>query len=289
MRKFLIYFAFLSVFFMIADSFGSQVVVDKIVATVEGQPITAYELENIAGFYRAKNTKALLNKVINDYVLMHYAKKSGIVVTDEDVDKYIDNLAAKNNLSPDMFLRKIESSGLDIKYYKTGIRLALYRRKFALRMFAPTIHITDTDIERYYKLHKKEFKTNPVLVMSIISVKDKKLANSIYEQLKNGADFMSLKKKFSMDRANERAIPLSAFNKQIQNELKGLNVGDISNIIEANNVYYIVKILDKKGENVNLETMKDRIRNILFAQRIESKLASWLKMVKSRTDIEIFQ
>ncbi len=289
MRKVLISFAFLSVFFMVKTSFGAQVVVDKIVATVEGQPITAYELENIAGFYRVKNTKALLNKVIDDYVLMYYAKKSGIVVTDEDVEKYIDNLAVRNNMSPDMFLKKVESSGLDIEYYKKGIRLALYRRKFALRMFAATIHITDTDIERYYKLHKKEFKTNPVLVMSIISVKDKKLANSIYEQLQNGADFMSLKKKFSMDTASERAIPLSAFNKQIQNELKGLSVGGISNIIEANNVYYIVKILDKKGANVTLETMKDRIRNILFGQRIESKLASWLKMVKTRTDIEIFQ
>ncbi len=287
MKKVFIMLLLLPLFFS-SVCFAERVVADRIVATVEGQPITAYELENIAGFYKAKNAKELINRVINDYVIMYYAKKMGIVVTDEDVDRYIDNLARRNNLSPDVFLEKVKGSGIDLSYYREGIKLGLYRKKFTIRMFAPTIRITKTDIERYYKLHKNEIKTNPVLVMSVISLKDKNLAEKIYQKLKNGGDFLVLKKQFSLDKVPSRTIPLSAFNKQIRSVLAKLKVGEFSNIIESNHVYYIVKILDRKGDSSDLNTLKNRIREIIFTKKVESKLSSWIKMVKSRTDIEIF-
>ncbi len=291
MRSFFLSFLFLLALFSLFSftAFSKGIVVDKIVATVEGQPITAYELENISGFYNSKSTKELVNRVIDDYVVMYYAKKMGIVVTDDDINRYINNMANSNGMSEDAFLQKIKEQGIDLDYYKKGVELSLYKRKFALRMFAPTIHITEADIERYYNLHKGEFKANPVLVMSIISVRDKDLAYSIYKKLQQGGNFESLKEKFSMDKEPERAIPLSAFNRTIRSKLAALKVGGISDIIEADNVYYIVKLINKKGEKVSLNSLKDRIRNMLFEQRVKAKLASWIKMVKTRTDIEIFE
>ncbi len=288
MKKFS--FLFLMVVILCSINFASaSVVVDKIVATVEGQPITAYELENIAGFYGTHNTKILIDRVINDYIVMYYAKKMGIIVTNEDINKYIDNIAKQNEMSPDMFLQKVNDSGIDIEYYKKGIRLGLYKKKFALKMFAPTIHITTKEIQRYYRLHKGEFKANPILIMSIISVKNKQLANTIYLKIKQGINFDFLKKKYSIDKENAKAIPLSAFNKNIRIQLSRLKVGDVSNIIEASGIYYIVKLVDKKGENVNFSAVKNKIEGILFTTKINAKLASWIKMVKSRTDIEIFE
>ena len=271
------------------QSFSKEVVADKIVATVEGQPITAYELSNIAGFYHTRNLDALVNKVVDDYVIKYYAKKLGIVVNDEDVNRFVDNLAKRNNMPADTFLQKVKESGIDIDYYKKGIALSLYRRKFAIKMFAPAIRITKADIERYYKLHKDEFKANPVLIMDIISVRSRELAETIYSKLQNGGNFKSLQKQFSIDKGGPKAIPLSAFNKTIQSELSNLKIGDISNIIEANNNFYIVKLLNKKGTQVNADTVSTNIRTILFGKKIESKLSSWLKMVKARTDIEIFK
>ncbi len=287
MRKVL----FLSLFFIVfacSQAFSKEVVADKIVATVEGQPITAYELSSIAGFYGTKDLNTLVNRVIDDYVIMYYSKKMGIVVSDEDINKFIANMASRNNMSVEDFLASVKKSGIDLDYYKEGVRLGLYRRKFASKMFAYSIRISKEDVERYYNLHKKDLRANPVFIMNIIAIKNKKTAEYVFKKLQNGADFSKLKNRFSLDKEAVKAIPLSAFNKEIQAELSGLKKGDISNIIEASGVFYIVKIIDKKNAEADLNSMSGRIKNILFEKKIKARVSSWLKMVKSRTDIEIF-
>ncbi len=261
-------------------------VVDKIIATVEGQPITTYELKNIAGFYR--NTPNLLNVVIDDYVIMYHAKKLGIDVTDKDVNRFIKNVAVRNGMSVDEFLKRLKDSGIDLHYYRLGVKLQLYRRKFAMRMFGGSIRISDADIQRYFKLHKGEFKSTPVLVMSIIAVKNRDLADKIYSMVHdNPSLFGKLKRLYSTDKTPSKAIPLNAFNTSIRSQLATLKPGEISPIIEANGTYYIVKLLRIEKEEPG--ALKNQIKDVLFAKRIEAKLNSWLKMVKARTDIEIFE
>lgn len=283
---------FLSLFliaFICVQSFSKEVVADRIVATVEGQPITAYELSSIAGFYKTKDLNTLINRVVDDYVIMYYSKKMGVFVKDEDVGKFIENMASKNSMSVDEFLASVKKSGIDLDYYKEGIRLGLYKHKFASKMFAYSVRISKEDVERYYNLHKEELKASPVFMMNIIAVNNKKTAEDVFKRLQNGADFNKLKNRFSLDKENVKAIPLSAFNKKVQGELSGLKKGDISNIIEADGIFYIVKIVDRKNSEANLSLINNKIRDILFEKKISAKMSSWLKMVKSRTDIEIFE
>ncbi len=282
-----LFFVLIYVFLLSAETFANGIVIDKIVATVEGMPITSYEVKNIAGFY--KGSKDVLKSIVNDYVIMYYAKRLGITVTDEDVDRFIRNVAERNGLTVDEFLKRLRESGIDEHYYRLGVKLQLYRRKFAMRMFAYGVSISKADIERYYKLHKDELKVAPVLVMSIIAVKNRALAEKIYNELTSGADFYKLKARYSMDKQPERAIPLSAFNSAIRSQLASLKPGQISSIIESNGVYYIVKLIKRQGGATGLKNVEERIRNLLFAKKIDARLKSWLKMVKARTDIEIFE
>ncbi len=287
MKKLFLFIIFFSVF-AIQQVFAQQVV-DRIVATVEDVPITAYELTNIAGFYNAKTPQELLNLVVDDYVIVHYAKSLGINVSDEDVDKTIEGFAEKNNMPKDKFLSKVKESGVDMDYYFKGVKLQIYKQKFATKMFASSIKISDEDIDRYYVLHKNELNPGVVLILSIISTKDKKTAKIVYKGLSNGADFDKLKQQFSLDKEKERAIPISAFNKDIKDKLLQLKKGEYSNIIETNGKFYIIKLIDKKDAASDMELIRKHIRNILFAKKMESKLDSWLRMVKARTDIEIFE
>ncbi len=284
MRKVL--FVLLCLFFFSVKAFSGEILIDKIVATVESMPITSYEVRNIAAFY--SGSKDVLRSIVDDYVIMYYAKRLGIHVSDEDVDKFIKNIAARNGLSEDEFLRKLKENGIDLHYYRLGVKLQIYRRRFAMRMFAYGVRVTDAEVERYYRLHKDQFHPSPILVMSIISVKERKLAEEIYKKLISGANFEELKMRYSMDKQPERAIPLSAFNPAIKRQLASLKPGQISSIIEAGGVYYIVKMIGVKGESASTEAIKEKIRNLLFARKIDARLKGWLKMVKARTDIEIF-
>ncbi len=282
-------FVFLLFFVFSVNAFANAVVVDKIVATVEGVPITAYELTNIAGFYNTKDANTLINLVVDDYVIMHYAKNVGITVDDEDVDNFVEELAKRNGLDKDAFLKKVKASGVDMNYYFEGIKLQIYKQKFAGKMFARSIKISKADIQRYYVLHKDMLKQDNVLIMSIIATKDKKIAQAVYKELSQGGDFEKLKMRYSMDKSKQKAIPASVFNKQIRDKLLGLKKGEYSSIIESNGVFYIAKLIGKQSMKDSKELIDNRIKNILFAKKVESKLSSWLKMVKVRTDIEIFE
>jgi len=259
--------------------------IDKIVATVNGTPITLYELKNIAPLYNAKNVRTLLNKVIDDYIIEQYAKNVGITVSYEQVEQYLENMAKRNNLTTDEFLAKLRKAGIDIEEYKKGVKLVLYRYNFARRVFLPTVTITNKEIEDYYKLHKSLFKnSNKVAVLSIISLADLKTAQMVYKKLQNGANFYKMLEKYSLNKNKKREIPIVALNPYLQKKILSLNTGEFTNIIEASGKYYIVKLLGLKEEG----NIKGQIRNTLAEKQIEAKLKSWLKMIRSRSDIEIY-
>ncbi|AEA33021.1 peptidyl-prolyl cis-trans isomerase [Hippea maritima] len=260
--------------------------VDKIIATVNGKPITTYELQNLAGFYRVNNLNTLLNEVIDDYLIRQYANNMGIIVSDEDVEKYIQQMAEANNLSEDEFLAKLKESNIDLNYYKEGIKLRLYRIKFARRVFLSSIKITDKDIENYYNLHKDKFKgKSKVLVLSIITLGDLETAKKVYSLLKKGKSFEDLLNKYSTTKESTRKVPIETLNPYLQKKLLSLKPNQYTDIIQSAGKFYIVKLLGtEEGESI-----KDTIRNTLIDQQITAKLKSWLKMIRARSDIEVFQ
>ncbi|WP_035587348.1 peptidyl-prolyl cis-trans isomerase [Hippea jasoniae] len=259
--------------------------IDKIVATVNGGPITLYELKNIAGFYQAKTPKQLLNEVIDGYLIEQMAKNVGIEVTDEEVEKYIQQIANQNNLTVDEFLNKLKESGIDLHYYKEGIKLRIYQIKFARRSFLPTIKISKKEIKNYIKQHKELFEQNTKLFqLDIITLKTLKDAQKAYKLLKEGKSFDEVAAKYSLNKQTKRVIPVGAVNPYLREKLLSLKAGEYSDIIESDGNYYIVKLLGYKNSS-DIETIA---RNRLIEQRLQAKLNSWLKMVRSRADIEIY-
>lgn len=278
------------IFIANSAAYSAPAVVDKIAATVNGKAITTYELKNLAPFYPSKRGSALLNKIVHDYVIMNYAEKNLMInITDSDVDDYIEHIAKANNVSVDDLYAKMKKGGMNIDYYKKGIKLMLYRRKAMTKMFAPSVRITDSEMKRYFDEHKNELSAEPVFVMSIIMVKNKKLALKIQNKIASGEKFDTLKKKYSIDKEISKSIPLSAFNNDIKAQLKNMKVGGTSSVIEAGNMFYIVKLLDKKGVNNDFESAKNRIKEILFVKKMNDKLSNWLNVIKNSMDIEIYE
>ncbi len=264
---------------------NASTVIDEIVATVNGAPITTYELKNIAPLYNAKNAKDLLNKVIDDYIIEQYAKNVGITVGEEQVEQYLKTLAHRNNLTVDQYIGKLQNAGIDIEELRRGIKLLVYRYTFARRVFLPTISISKKQIENYYKLHKDQFKNSTkTVVLSIITLKDLQTAQMIYNELKNGANFYDMLKKYSINKNLTREIPLMALNPYLQQQILSLKKGEFTKIIQAGGKYYIVKLVDIKQEG----SVMQQVRNIMIEKQIEAKLKSWLKMIRARSDIEIY-
>ncbi|HHS48430.1 MAG TPA: hypothetical protein ENM99_00965 [Desulfurella acetivorans] len=283
MKKFLVFIA-VSIFFV---SIAKGEVIDKIVATVNDRPITMYDLKELAPFYHAKNEKQLLNDVINDYVIEDIAKKDGIVLTDEDINQFIENVAKNNNLTKDQLEQKIEQQGLSYDYYKEFAKFNVYKLKVMQRIFAPTIQIDEQEIKNFYNNHPNLFNQSTV-VLDIIETRNKADIDDAMKQLQLGASFDSVKEKYSVDKSEPKKVYLSDINKQLQGIIEKMQVGQISPIIESSNGYFIIKVLDKKDVNLHFDEVKDKIRNLLFEEKLQERFTSWLNGIKSSMDISTF-
>lgn len=283
MKKFLV-FVVATIFFV---SIAKAEVIDKIVATVNDRPITTYDLKELAPFYHAKDEKQLLNDVIDDYVIEDIAKKDGIVLTDEDINQFIENVAKNNNLTKDQLEEKIKQQGLNYDYYMEFAKFNAYKLKVMQKVFAPTIQIDEQEIKNFYDNHANLFNQSTV-VLDIIETSNKNDIEDAMKQLQLGASFDSVKEKYSVDKSEPKKVYVSDINKQLQGIIEKMQVGQISPIIESSNGYFIIKVLDKKDVNLSFDEVKDKIRNLLFEEKLQERFASWLNGIKSSMDISTF-
>jgi len=283
MKKFLV-FVVATIFFV---SIAKAEVIDKIVATVNDRPITTYDLKELAPFYHAKDEKQLLNDVIDDYVIEDIAKKDGIVLTDEDINQFIENVAKNNNLTKDQLEEKIKQQGLNYDYYMEFAKFNAYKLKVMQKVFAPTIQIDEQEIKNFYNNHANLFNQSTV-VLDIIETSNKNDIEDAMKQLQLGASFDSVKEKYSVDKSEPKKVYVSDINKQLQGIIEKMQVGQISPIIESSNGYFIIKVLDKKDVNLSFDEVKDKIRNLLFEEKLQERFASWLNGIKSSMDISTF-
>ncbi len=131
-----------------------------------------------------------------------------------------------------------------------------------------------------------------------------KRVKEIQKKIKDGEDFSELAKQYSDDiPSKERGGDLGYFVKgvmlkEFEQAAFKLNEGNISDIVETDFGYHILKCEGKRAErNLTLDDevevmgnkmiVKEFIRNSLYQERGEKKLAEWIQGLKGKASIEI--
>ncbi|MDH3000059.1 hypothetical protein A1D23_07615 [Chelonobacter oris] len=128
------------------------------------------------------------------------------------------------------------------------------------------IQVSDVEIAQYYQDNKSQFSGRTNHHLAHIQVADQALAQELYQQLQNGADFAELAKQYSQDKlsavnggdlswSSEEAFP-EAFEKAAY----ATDVNQISEPVNVDGAYHIIKVLARQsGETLPLEQVRSRI------------------------------
>jgi len=152
---------------MLATSCGIKGVGDDVAATVDGQKIYRADVEKYFQSQTAGSTQPLsdeqatslrlsiLRELIENEILMHRAAKLGLLATDEEVDRKLNEI--KSPYSAAEFAQRLSERKLSIDDFRHDIRRTLTAEKVLHKEITSKINITQQDISAYYNQHKSEF------------------------------------------------------------------------------------------------------------------------------------
>ena len=292
-------------------------ILDQAIVIIEDDVITQSEFQDklrfITNQYRISGNplpndrsafrQQILDGMINIRLQINYAKKFGLNIEEWMIDKAMEDMAKRSGVSLTEFREKIISQDVDYNMYRNLLKEDLIVREVKRRVVAQQVKVSKKEIQEFIKHQSHVFKENNQYKISMIlasisenpSIQEKKSAKSkikmVENKFSNGEKFSDLARNYS-DSGNALSggdlgwRKITEVPQMFLDELENIDSGEISNIIENNNGYYIFYLEDKKVvENIKIEERK--VRHILIKSNaiVSDKMAEDLLIeLKKRID-----
>jgi peptidyl-prolyl cis-trans isomerase SurA len=147
------------------DQYGDSI--DSVVASVDGSPITNYDVQNpgpgtvnsvtgsapSSGLDRDSVLKELIAQQLLDQEAQKYADK----VDEADVERFIQQVEERNHLTDAQLRAQLQAQGLSYEAFRKNAFKQVETAEMVEREIRQKIQIPDSDIEAYYKDHPEEF------------------------------------------------------------------------------------------------------------------------------------
>ena len=135
----------------------------QIVALVNGQPITALDVEYRSKFMQLSTKKVpprkeVIDSLIDEILEVNEAKRFTLEVPDADVDNAFNRIATNMGLDDQKFAQVLASSGTNADTLKRRLRAQIAWTSLVRGRFKASLEIRDSDVEAQLQLHKPDEK-----------------------------------------------------------------------------------------------------------------------------------
>jgi peptidyl-prolyl cis-trans isomerase C len=151
--------------------------------------------------------------------------------------------------------------------------------------------VSEDEVKAYFKEHEREY--NHEFRVSHILLNTLEDAETVKEKLKNNSFYWTAKK-YSIDKHSHRGGDLGFLSKgnmipEFENVVFKMKVGEVSDIIESEFGYHIIKLTDIRPSPHKLifDDVKDEVANSLLMQKRTATYDSLVSSLRSRSDINI--
>jgi peptidyl-prolyl cis-trans isomerase C len=235
------------------------------------------KLSNLPPQYAAQVQKQVRQQVtenlIAERLLDEQVATAGIQITDADVEAEIAKSGAQQKppITVADFKARVEAQGGNFDEVKDQFRKGMGYRKLLESQWAEKTKVSDEEAKQYYDSHPKEFEVPEQVRASHILVstqpKDpntdpnqlkataKAKAEKLLKQVKEGGDFAAVAKENSDCPSAAQGGDLGLFSRgkmvpAFESAAFDMKVGDISDIVETQFGYHIIKVTEHKDASV---------------------------------------
>jgi len=163
--------------------------------------------------------------------------------------------------------------------------------------------VTDKEVRSWYDRNRDSFRQPEQVRASHILIKAdseakkteaRKKIGEILEKVRQGQDFASLARTYSEDTTGPKGGDLGYIRhgqviKPFEEALFALKVGEVSNVVETNFGYHLIKAVDRKPETTTpFENVKDQLRTALKREKGQQEANAYAAREREKARVEIY-
>ncbi len=297
-------------------------VVDRIVAVVNEDVITLYDIETLLRPL-VQNVKAqrlppereaqtlvqlrteLLNNLIDTKLTEQEVKRYNLTITEEEIENYIRQIKQRRSATDEQLRGILAEQGMTLEEYRKEVKLQLQRTKLVNREVRSKVVITEAEIKAYYEKNRAKYGGGTQYHLWNLFVKlpaqaspaNRAAAQNMLEEalsdLKRGRSFQEIVRLTAERPSAVQGSDLGLFRieeltPRLREAVREMKAGQFSPIVETDFGYQLVFVEEiKETASRPLAQVESEIQDILFRERVDERFTSWLSDLRKRSHIKV--
>lgn len=277
----------------------------KIMAVVNGDAISSADVENYARIFllntgvplNNKTKPMIINKVlktaIDEKIKNQEIEKNNMSLSGKEMSEALVHFE-KNRRMPRGQLEKIlKQKGINPDMFKNQLKTEILWARLVRRKVMNDSYVTQREVEDAISRSKQDMKSPKYKVSEIVIPADKaKNVSVLVDNVRHDGLFTMYAAQFSQSPSSANGgdlgwIKEGQLPKPLEDKIKTMKVGQISQPIKHQGNYYILKLDDKFVPSAkDKEITYDDMKNVLETERFESYSAKYMQNLRQKSVIE---
>ena len=297
-------FLWLPVCLLPAGAAAGPVVVDRVVAVVNDEIITMSDLQREAQKRPdITDQRVILEGMIDRKLQMVAAKRSGLEVTDRELNEAVADIMKRNNMDSKQFEAALAREGLTLEQYRVEFREQMTMSRLFSKFISTGISIDEKEVREYYERNVAQYSLPEEIRVRLLVVtvpakasigqiaEARTKAEDLMQRIRNGEDFIRLIREHSGSPTAAQDGDLGFMQRghaipEIEEAAKDLKPGQYAGPLQAADGFYIIRIEETRTPVKPFERVKDEIQKTLHDQKLENAYRAFHQSLRSEAHIE---
>lgn len=240
----------------------------------------------------------VLNNLVEKELLFQESKNNGIEIDSTAIDTEFETI--KNSFpSVSEFENKLHETGYTVDFLRDEIHANLAIQQLLEKQIGTKADVSEEEIKTFFDANREnygspeEIRARHILIEAGSGGKEK--IESIQKEIQAGGDFQKLANDHSTCPSGKNGGDLGFFGRgQMVEPFEiaafALEVGEISEIVETPFGYHLIKLDDRRPEELlSFDDVKDNIEQELRRRNVASQIEPYIASLKQNYTIEINQ
>ncbi|MEZ0337077.1 MAG: peptidylprolyl isomerase [Aquificaceae bacterium] len=259
----------------------SAVLVDRVVASVNSEPILESDVKMGMLFYEGLTKKQVVDKLVEHMLLYQFLVGRGLQVPQELIDGTIQNIAKANGTDLEGLARELAKENLTIQDLRRFLEKELLATQGLIAFLGREIKVSDMEVE-LEKLKRGDIKVVRNIELLVV---DKREGSKLVDVFKPSKPLEVIAKELGVNLERLR-VSRGELVEVLDKEVWRAKVGDVV-MAEDKDHIYIARVISE--ENTSQDKDIEEIKQEILLRKIEQRKQELIERLRKNSFVKVLQ